>query len=101
MSLFSSSARTQTLRTALLGNEHPDVATSLDDLAGVLLKQGRHTEAETVYRECVAMRRKLLGNEHPDVADPLGSLAGMLRDTGRLVEAVSAARRDLIDQNSK
>ncbi len=50
------------------GNEHPDVADSLNDLATVLQDQGKNTEAEKLLRQALDMRRKLLGDEHPDVA---------------------------------
>ena len=58
------------------------MALSLDNLADVLQAQGKLAEAETMYREALAMRRKLLGNEHPDVAISLINLADVLRKQG-------------------
>jgi len=46
------------LRKKLLGNDHPDVAASLDQLAGVLQRQMKLEEAESCYRESVAINRK-------------------------------------------
>src|SRR5262249_15290096 len=42
----------------LLGNDDPDVAESLNDLALLLLAQGRSFEAEPLARECLAIRDK-------------------------------------------
>jgi tetratricopeptide (TPR) repeat protein len=52
----------------LLGTEHPDVATSLNNLAVLYSSQGRYEEAEPLYLQALSMRQKLLGTEHPDVA---------------------------------
>jgi tetratricopeptide (TPR) repeat protein len=48
-----------------LGNEHPDVATSLNNLAGLYDKQRRYEEAEPLYQEALAMNKQLLGESHP------------------------------------
>ena len=80
------------LRKQLLGDEHPDVADSLSNLAGVLSLHGRTTEAESLYGEALAMRRELLGNDHPGVAEILIDLSLLFRNASRLVEAENAAR---------
>ncbi|MEA5542963.1 tetratricopeptide repeat protein, partial [Limnoraphis robusta Tam1] len=49
----------------LLGDEHPDVATSLSNLALLYREQGRYTEAEPLYKQALEMFQKLLGTEHP------------------------------------
>ena len=63
------------MKRKLLGNEHPSVARSLNNLATMLNGQRKLKEAETIHREALAMQRKLLGNEHPDVATSLNNLA--------------------------
>jgi eukaryotic-like serine/threonine-protein kinase len=83
------------LRKKLLGNEHPDVASSLNNLANALRAQGRLNEAETLFREALAMRKKLLGSEHPEVASSLQNLAVMLADQGSLAEAETLFREAL------
>ncbi|MFQ5572027.1 MAG: tetratricopeptide repeat protein, partial [Rhodothermales bacterium] len=74
--------RALTLRRTLLGNEHEDVATSLNNLALLLYEKGDYDTAEPLFREALAMRRKLLGQEHPDVAISLNHLALLLQRTG-------------------
>ncbi|NEQ86641.1 MAG: CHAT domain-containing protein, partial [Moorea sp. SIO2I5] len=63
------------LRKKLLGQDHPDVATSLNNLALLYLSQGRYGEAEPLYRQALALTKKLLGQDHPDVATSLNNLA--------------------------
>ena len=67
----------------LLGAEHPSVATSLNNLAGLYESQGRYTEAEPLYIKALDMRKKLLGAEHPDVASSLNNLAFLYNAQGR------------------
>ena len=46
------------MRQKLLGAEHPDVATSLNNLAGVLFRQGKYEAAESLYRQGLQMSQK-------------------------------------------
>jgi tetratricopeptide (TPR) repeat protein len=43
--------RCLSITQARLGEEHPDVATSLGNLAGLYCDQGRYSEAEPLYRQ--------------------------------------------------
>ncbi|MHC5728996.1 MAG: tetratricopeptide repeat protein, partial [Nostoc sp.] len=70
-----------------LGDEHPDVASSLNNLASLYRSQGRYSEAEPLYIQALALRRKLLGEEHPDVAQSLNNLAELYRSQGRYSDA--------------
>ncbi|MDZ7967488.1 MAG: tetratricopeptide repeat protein [Nostoc sp. DedSLP03] len=70
-----------------LGEEHPDVATSLNNLAELYRLQGRYSEAEPLYIQALTLRRKLLGEEHLDVAETLNNLAVLHRLQGRYSEA--------------
>jgi tetratricopeptide (TPR) repeat protein len=54
------------MRKRLLGDEHPSVATSLNNLAFLYRSQGRYNEAEALYIEALAMRKRLLGENHPN-----------------------------------
>jgi tetratricopeptide (TPR) repeat protein len=70
-----------------LGAEHPDVATSLNNLALLYRYQGRYSQAELFYIQALALRLKLLGAEHPDVANSLNNLAALYLFQGRYSEA--------------
>ncbi len=49
-----------------LGEEHPDVATSLNDLAALYDAQGRYEEAEALFLKALEIAEKVLGGEHPN-----------------------------------
>jgi tetratricopeptide (TPR) repeat protein len=70
-----------------LGDNHPDVATSLNNLAALYNSQGRYKEAEPLYLEALDLRKRLLGDNHPDVAQSLNNLAVLYRSQGRYKEA--------------
>ena len=72
-----------------VGQEHPDVARSLDNLASVYFQQGRYEEAESLYVEALEMRRKFLGKQHPMVAMTLHNLANICKSQRRYEEAES------------
>jgi serine/threonine protein kinase/tetratricopeptide (TPR) repeat protein len=86
------------IRKRKFGNEHPDVAHSLNEVALVLEYQNKLPEAETMHREALAMRRKLLGNEHPDVAESMNNLASVFHGRGKLAEAETMHREVLAMQ---
>jgi serine/threonine protein kinase/Flp pilus assembly protein TadD len=87
-----------TTRRKLLGNEHPAVAVSLNDLALVLSQRGDYDGAEATQREALAIQRKRLGNEHPAVATSLNNLATVLRKRGDLAGAEAMQREALAMQ---
>ncbi|WP_414572856.1 tetratricopeptide repeat protein [Nostoc sp. CCY 9925] len=70
-----------------LGEEHPDVATSLNNLAELYRSQGRYSKAEPFHLEALALRRRLLGEKHTDVAQSLDNLALLYKSQGRYSEA--------------
>ncbi|QHG18398.1 tetratricopeptide repeat protein [Nostoc sp. ATCC 53789] len=70
-----------------LGEEHPDVALSLNNLAALYDSQGRYSEAEPLYIQALALTRKLLGEERPSVALSLNNLAALYDSQGRYSEA--------------
>lgn len=76
-----------------LGPEHPDVATSLNNLALLYYSQGRYAEAEPLFQRALAIWTRALGPEHPDVATSLEHYAILLRETNRGVEAARLAAR--------
>ncbi len=78
-----------------LGPAHPDTATSLNNLAGLLDDQGQYAEAEPLYRRALEIRGKSLGPEHPDTAQSLNNLALLLDNQGEYAEAEPLFRRAL------
>ena len=75
------------IRKQLLGSEHPEVATTLNNLALLYQTQGRYEEAESLFVEALVIRKQLLGSEHPEVATTLNNLALLYQMQGRYEEA--------------
>ncbi len=70
-----------------LGEEHPSVAASYNNLALLYKFQGRYTEAEPLYIKALELSQRLLGEEHPSVAASYNNLAGLYYSQGRYTEA--------------
>ena len=70
-----------------LGEEHPDVADSLNNLALLYYSMGRYQEAEPLIVQALEMRMQLLGQNHPDVATSLNNLAVLYQLMGRYHQA--------------
>jgi len=68
---------------------------SLSVLGDVLYSQGDYSQAETAYREALALARKLRVKEHNDVAAQLSGLGLTLWQKGDLTEAEAAFREAL------
>ena len=79
----------------LLGEKHPGVATSMNNLALILESEGSHEDAEKLYRQSLEMMRELLGEKHPDVATSMNNLAGVLESEGSYEDAENLYRQSL------
>ena len=77
------------------GAEAVDVATALNDLAGLFYGTGDYTRARPLYERSLAIYEKALGPEHPDVATSLNNLAGLFRATGDYARARPLYERSL------
>ena len=78
------------MKRKALGEEHPSVASTLNNIASVYDDQGRYEEALEHYERALAVRRKALGEEHPDVGDTLYNMAIVYKKQGRYAEAASS-----------
>jgi tetratricopeptide (TPR) repeat protein len=56
------------IRRKVFGENHPDMAESLNNLAEVLREQDKYEEAEPLYRKSPDISRKVFGEDHPRVA---------------------------------
>ncbi len=74
--------RALTLTERILGSEHPQTATSLNNLAGLLCATGDYAAARSLYQRALAIRQKRLGSDDPQTAASLNNLAGLLESTG-------------------
>jgi tetratricopeptide (TPR) repeat protein len=90
------------MRTALLGEEHPDTALSVLNLGGALRKLANKHEDRALYEEALRHHRRVVelaeatgGKDHLDVASALNNVGLDLDGLGRAEEAVAAHRRAL------
>ena len=79
--------RAMEISRTVLGEAHPDYASSLNNLAMLYRAMGRHGEAEPLYARALEISRTALGEAHPDYAQSLNNLAALYRATGRHGEA--------------
>jgi tetratricopeptide (TPR) repeat protein len=68
------------LRVAILGTEHPETLTTMNERAIVLRDAGRWEEARGLFERVWEARQRVLGVEHPDTLASIGYLALLARD---------------------
>jgi tetratricopeptide (TPR) repeat protein len=71
----------------VLGKEHPDTLTSMNNLASVLSNQGKYEQAEEMHRQALRLRETVLGKEHPSTLTSMNNLASVLSDQGKYEQA--------------
>jgi serine/threonine-protein kinase len=77
------------------GDEHEEVARTLDALALVRTSRGSAAEAEGPAREALAIRRLIHGEEHTGVAAAWTALGSVLQEKGDYIGAEAAHRTAL------
>ncbi|NEO94675.1 MAG: tetratricopeptide repeat protein, partial [Moorea sp. SIO3G5] len=60
-----------------LGENHPDVATTLNNLGLLYFSMGQYDQAEPLYVQALEMTKQLLGENHPAEATTLNNLAAL------------------------
>ena len=83
------------LAERVLGPEHPETLSSLNNLAAMYQDQGRHGEAEPLYKRALEARERVLGKEHPKTLTSVNNLADLYRVQGRFREAEALFKRAL------
>jgi len=77
------------------GSDHPNTGRSLNNLAGVLYKQGNLNAAAPLYHRKLVINEKNLGPEHPDLARDLQNYGVLLRSLERYDESLDILNRAL------
>ncbi|MGB0670195.1 MAG: tetratricopeptide repeat protein, partial [Rhodospirillales bacterium] len=78
-----------------LGDDHPDVATALNNLALLHYTQADYDAAEPLYRRALAIDERILGEDHPGVATDLNNLALLYKKRGNFQAAKPLLARSL------
>jgi tetratricopeptide (TPR) repeat protein len=87
-----------------LGENHPDYATALSNLALLLQRQGDLHGAEPLLRQALSTRKAVLGECHPDYATSLNNLGELLSlqdnraEAEPLLRQALAIRRDVLGE---
>ncbi|MFO0859473.1 MAG: tetratricopeptide repeat protein [Phycisphaerales bacterium] len=82
-------------RRRVLGEEHPDTLTSINNMGFLLEAQGKLDQAEPYYREALEKRRRVLGEEHPSTLTSISNMGALLRAQGKLDQAEPYVREAL------
>jgi CHAT domain-containing protein/Tfp pilus assembly protein PilF len=77
------------------GEDHPNVASAMGNLAVVLEHETRFAEAEDLYKRTLAVDEKIFGPNHPVTAVALNNLASVYSHQGRSQEAAGLQLRVL------
>ena len=77
------------------GEQHPEVAVSLANLALLLNDTNRVEEAETLMRRALEINEAAYGEQHPSVAKDLNNLAILLKNDSRGDETDPLMRRSI------
>ena len=78
-----------------LGPDHPDIASSLNNLGGLYKVMGAYDQALPLYRRALKVREKALGPDHPDTAISLNNLALLYQVMGADDQALPLYQRGL------
>jgi serine/threonine protein kinase len=75
------------LRRRVLGEEHPDTLTSMNNLVELYGYQGQLAKSEALCTKILELRRRVLGDEHPDTIDSMYNLAWLYVEQSQFVKA--------------
>ena len=81
------------IREQQLGPDHPDTATSLNNLASLYYAQDKYEQAESLQRQALLIREQALGPDYPDTAVSLGMLAQSYIAQSKYTEAEPLLQR--------
>ena len=70
-------------RKKVLGAEHPQTLTSMNNLAVLFDSQGKYEAAEPLYVETLRLSKKVLGDEHPHTLASMNNLALLFDSQGK------------------
>ncbi|ACE06616.1 hypothetical protein Aasi_1304 [Candidatus Amoebophilus asiaticus 5a2] len=81
-------------RTIYTGN-HPDIASSLDNIGNVYYDLIQYQEALKYYEQAFEIKKTIYKDTHPSVATSLNNIGNVYRDLGRRQDALNYLKRAL------
>ena len=95
------SLRSLAIRTRFLGNEHPQVAASLNSAGLIFSAQGKFEKALEYLQKSLAIMEKTLGPAHPNVSAALANIGRELYMKGEYESALEYLQKSLaIDEKA-
>lgn len=79
--------RAVALRTEVVGDDHPMLATLLGDLGHLYAERGEYERALDYLRQDLALIERAVGGSHADIPDILGDIGGVHAAQGNIDEA--------------
>ncbi|KAH8698463.1 hypothetical protein BGW36DRAFT_448418 [Talaromyces proteolyticus] len=79
----------------VLGADHSNTLTSVNNLGLVLENQGKYEEAKVMHQWALTTREKVLGTDHLKTLTSANNLAGVLSSQGKYEEAEAMYRQTL------
>ncbi|WP_414621138.1 tetratricopeptide repeat protein [Calothrix sp. CCY 0018] len=71
------------MRKRILGENHPDYAQNLNNLALLYKSQGRYEQAEPLYIQALKICEQILGTKHPNTKKTRDNLEIMQREKNK------------------
>lgn len=87
--------QTLEVRRRVLGEDHPETLTSLNNTGSYLNALGKAKEAENYYRQAFEKSRRVRGEDDPETLVCKSNLGSILREMGKLSEAEPYLREAL------
>jgi hypothetical protein len=84
-------------RRRVLGDDHPDTLTSVNNLAGAYESAGDLGRAIPLYEQALTDRRRVLGDDHPNTLGSVNNLAYAYESAGDLGRAIPLYEQALTD----
>jgi len=78
-------------KTETLGEEHPEIAMGLNNLAGALCAEGKFSEAELMLKKALAILFRVFGATHPETRWTIKSLMSVYRELKKPFDLSEAA----------
>lgn len=94
-STLGSDQRAGEIRRQILGENHRDYATSLNQLALAYRVLGEYPKAQDLLEQACKLRKRLLGEDHPAYANSLYNLATLYEHLGNYAKAQPLLERYL------
>ncbi|TDI72829.1 MAG: serine/threonine protein kinase [Bacteroidetes bacterium] len=80
-------SRALSMQRQLLGNDHPFVASNLNNLGALAYDLGNYEASQQLLEEAIALRRLLYGDHYAGLANSMNKLSQVLRELGQFDES--------------